>query len=173
MDNSYYKDLNEQNCYNPFDLLGWHGDAGAYTVTVYRPGLKGVTISTEKETKVASRIGDGIFSAEFSENTGAHYHVLYRGQDGKDHDEIDPYSFPPYLSSFDIYLYKEGNLQYAYRTFGSHFQVRDEIEGTRFVLWAPNARSVSVVGDFNLWDPRKFCMHTAGFLPCKGICQNC
>lgn len=158
MDNSYYKDLNEQNCYNPFDLLGWHGDAGKHAVTVYRPGLKSVTISTEKEKKVASRIGDGIFSAEFSENTGAHYHVLYRGQDGKDHDEIDPYSFPPYLSSFDIYLYKEGNLQYAYRTFGSHLQVRDEIEGTRFVLWAPNARSVSVVGDFNLWDPRKFPM---------------
>ncbi len=158
MDPSDYKDLNEQNCYNPFDVLGWHSDSGEHTITVYRPGLKSVKISTDKETKVASRIGDGIFSAEFSENPGAHYHVLYKGQDGKDHDEIDPFSFPPNLSSFDIYLYKEGNLQYAYRTFGSHCEIRDGIEGTRFVLWAPNARSVSVVGDFNLWDPRKFPM---------------
>jgi len=155
---SYYRDLNKQDCHNPFDILGWHENAGKHKVTVYRPGIESLRISTANETKEATPAGDGIFSSEFSDDSSDHYHVLYEGEDGMEHDEIDPYSFPPDLSSFDIYLYKEGNLQYAYRTFGAHFQSRDGIDGTRFVVWAPNARSVSVVGDFNLWDARKYPM---------------
>jgi 1,4-alpha-glucan branching enzyme len=176
MDASYYTELEEQNCHNPFDLLGWHNESGRHIITVYRPGLAHVMISTPNETKVATPIGHGIFLCEFSHESSAHYHVLYEGEDGSDHDEIDPYSFPPTLSSFDIYLYKEGNLKYAYRTFGSHFQTRDDIGGTRFVIWAPNARSVSVVGDFNQWDVRKFPMQNINgsgiweiFIPGVGI----
>ncbi len=158
MNSSYYKDLNEQNCFNPFDILGLHSSSGRHTITIYRPGLKDVKISTGSNVKDAYPLADGIFSAEFQEEPASHYHVMYKGDDGLDHDEIDPYSFPPELSNYDIYLFKEGNLQYAYRTFGSHFHSRDGIEGTRFVVWAPNARSVSVIGDFNMWDIRKFPM---------------
>ncbi|MCL4452193.1 MAG: 1,4-alpha-glucan branching protein GlgB [Candidatus Thermoplasmatota archaeon] len=158
MNPSHYRDLYEQNCFNPFDILGLHRDSIRHTITVYRPGIKNVKISAGSSTKDAYQDADGVFSAEFEEEPESHYHVIYKGEDGMDHDEIDPYSFPPELSSYDIYLYREGNLQYAYRTFGSHFHSRDGIEGTRFVVWAPNARSVSVVGDFNMWDIRKFPM---------------
>ncbi|WP_409306098.1 1,4-alpha-glucan branching protein GlgB [Peribacillus sp. SCS-155] len=55
-------------------------------------------------------------------------------------------------SDFDLYLFHEGTLFEAYKTFGAHIHVKGGIEGVQFVVWAPNARRVSVVGDFNHWD---------------------
>ncbi len=65
--------------------------------------------------------------------------------------------YPPYiigygLSRDDIYLFKKGELFMAYRTFGAIRMKIEGIEGTRFTVWAPRARSVSVIGDFNGWD---------------------
>ncbi|MDI6617800.1 MAG: 1,4-alpha-glucan branching protein GlgB [Clostridiales bacterium] len=56
------------------------------------------------------------------------------------------------ISDFELYLFKEGTNRYAYRLFGAHFQNIGGIYGVRFSVWAPNAISVSVVGDFNGWD---------------------
>lgn len=63
----------------------------------------------------------------------------------------------PHLSIDDIYLFNTGNAQKAYLTFGCHY-IRETGEH-RFCVWAPNARSVSLVGDFNGWDPAKHVMH--------------
>jgi hypothetical protein len=58
-----------------------------------------------------------------------------------------------YIDKDDIYLFNTGEAQQAYKTFGCHFI--SDLCAHRFMVWAPNARSVSVVGDFNGWDPQK------------------
>ncbi len=158
MTHSNYKDLKEFNCFSPFSLLGCHTVSGKKIVTVFRQGVSNVRIAGKSGILKTSMLDDGIYTADLPESEDLHYRIIYTGSDGKDHEEVDPYSFPPEMSDFDIYLYKQGNLRYAYRTFGAHVQVRDGTSGTRFVVWAPNAREVSVTGDFNMWDTIKFPM---------------
>ena len=58
------------------------------------------------------------------------------------------------LSEFDLYLFHQGTNYHAYEMLGAHFETREGKSGVRFALWAPHAKSVSVVGDFNNWDTR-------------------
>ena len=58
------------------------------------------------------------------------------------------------LSEYDLYLFHQGTNYHAYEMLGAHFIERDGKKGVRFALWAPHAKSVSVVGDFNNWDTR-------------------
>ena len=75
--------------------------------------------------------------------------------DGSTGDAIDPYSFPVDISAFDRHLFNEGKHRTLWQLLGAHTQTIDNIPGTRFTVWAPNAERVSVVGDFNTWDGRR------------------
>jgi len=66
------------------------------------------------------------------------------------------------LTDFDLHLLGEGTHARAYEKLGAHVIVRDGAAGTAFAVWAPNARSVSVVGDFNGWNPDADPMHLRG-----------
>jgi 1,4-alpha-glucan branching enzyme len=66
----------------------------------------------------------------------------------------DAYAFPPALTDFDLHLMGEGTHFYRYEKLGAHVREIDGISGVHFAVWAPNARRVSVVGDFNRWDGR-------------------
>jgi 1,4-alpha-glucan branching enzyme len=74
----------------------------------------------------------------------------------------DPYRFPPILSDFDLYLLGEGTHQHLYDKLGAHPMTLDGVEGVGFVVLAPNANRVSVVGDFNFWEPRRHPMRVRG-----------
>lgn len=74
----------------------------------------------------------------------------------------DPYSFPPSISEEDLYLYNRGKLHFAYNDFGAHLREIDGIKGVLFAVWAPTARRVSVVGEFNNWDGRMHMMRRRG-----------
>ncbi len=73
----------------------------------------------------------------------------------------DPYAFEPYLTDFDRYLFGKGELLRAHDKFGAQLREVSGVKGTNFALWAPNAQSVSVVGDFNQWDGRRHPMKRA------------
>ena len=66
------------------------------------------------------------------------------------------------LSDFDLYLLGEGNHLALYDKLGAHPMEMDGVHGVAFVVWAPNARRVSVVGDFNCWDGRRHAMRVRG-----------
>lgn len=66
----------------------------------------------------------------------------------------DPYRFPSLLENDDLYLFGEGTHEQAYRWMGAHYKEVDGVEGTNFAVWAPDAKRISVVGDFNFWDGR-------------------
>ena len=70
----------------------------------------------------------------------------------------DPYRFPSALGELDIYLMAEGTHLRLYEKLGAHPTVREGVRGVEFAVWAPNARRVSVVGQFNNWDGRRHLM---------------
>lgn len=67
----------------------------------------------------------------------------------------DPYRFGPLIQEMDAWLLSEGTHLRPYETLGAHADTMDGVTGTRFSVWAPNARRVSVVGQFNYWDGRR------------------
>jgi 1,4-alpha-glucan branching enzyme len=77
-------------------------------------------------------------------------------------ETLDPYAFPPVLTDFDLYLMGEGTHYLNYEKLGAHLRKITGIGGVHFAVWAPNARRVSVVGDFNSWDGRVHPMHRLG-----------
>jgi len=68
----------------------------------------------------------------------------------------------PFLTDFDLYLWSEGTHHRAYEKLGAHLTEEDGLAGTHFAVWAPNAREVSVIGDFNGWQPGAFYLHQRG-----------
>ena len=75
---------------------------------------------------------------------------------------VDPYSFLPVLSDFDLYLMAEGTHYNQYEKLGAHEMTVEGVEGVFFAVWAPNALRVSVIGDFNDWDGRRHMMRMRG-----------
>ena len=75
---------------------------------------------------------------------------------------VDPYSFMPVLSDFDLQLIAEGTHEDQYEKLGAHEMTVKGVEGVLFAVWAPNAIRVSVVGDFNQWDGRRHMMRVRG-----------
>ncbi len=94
----------------------------------------------------------------------------YRIQMAKNNGEIvemkDPYAAPSILTDFDRYLLGEGRHHKMYERLGAQVRVVDNVPGVNFAVWAPNARTVQVVGDFNSWNGRE---HTAKMHPSLGI----
>src|SRR6202035_5213508 len=74
----------------------------------------------------------------------------------------DPYAFTPTISEFDLYLIGEGRHEQIYEKLGAHPLEHEGVQGTAFAVWAPAARAISVVGDFNSWDGRLHAMRSLG-----------
>jgi len=69
---------------------------------------------------------------------------------------------PSFLTDFDLYLLGEGTHHRLYDKLGAHLIEQDGVAGTHFAVWAPNARTVSVIGDFNHWDASKHPLRSLG-----------
>src|SRR5687767_9835588 len=78
----------------------------------------------------------------------------------------DPYAFPTHLTDFDLHLFGEGKLLRCYDKFGAQLREVDGVKGVNFAVWGPNARSISLVGDFNHWDGRR---HPMKLHPTGGV----
>ena len=90
------------------------------------------------------------------------YRVRVTYANGEVRQFYDPYSFLPTLGDQDLYLFSEGNDLKIHDKMGGHLREIDGVKGASFAVWAPNARRVSVVGDFNHWDGRFHSMRSMG-----------
>src|SRR5262249_52403012 len=98
--------------------------------------------------------GSGLFSAVMPGTRQPEYVLQVRRLGAEIIEVEDPYRFPTVLSDYDLYLIGEGSDERLYDKLGAHLFTFQGVKGVAFAVWAPNARRVSVVGDFNSWDDR-------------------
>lgn len=164
----------QQACFNDvFSFLGPHllteGDAaGNYEIRCYLPGAENVAVIMASADIInCQRCGDSdLFVGQVAaEDYDSDYQLSVDYPLGTVllHD---PYRFASGLDEAAIYLFNEGNQQQAYRHLGAHFVQQEGIDGVRFSVWAPNAQCVSVIGDFNYWNP---CCHIMRKHPASGL----
>jgi 1,4-alpha-glucan branching enzyme len=147
---------------DPFRYLGPHCEGDVTLVRVFLPDAEGVAIvDDDGHARDLDRIHDiGLFEGR-TRNGAQHYRLRARYGDHQVEIE-DAYRFPPILSDLDLHLLGEGTHMHLYEKLGAHPIVLEEVAGVGFVVFAPNARRVSVVGDFNLWDGRRHAMRVRG-----------
>jgi 1,4-alpha-glucan branching enzyme len=146
--------LVQARCWDPFGLLGPHDVTGGVVVRAFVPGAEHLAAVLPDLSRVAMQCRDpaGFFEGALPARP-ASYH-LEASNGGGDWSLDDPYRFGPVLGQTDDYLLREGTHRELYRRLGAHEMVHEGVAGVHFAVWAPNARRVSVVGDFNRWDGR-------------------
>ena len=151
---------------NPFELLGPHEviDSGrrALAVRAFLPQSTQAWVVNGNHAgppRPMRRIHPaGVFEAICPwPNAGKpdRYMLRVAEEGGKQNTMHDPYAFPHLLTDYDLHLLNEGTHWHCYNRLGAPLRTIDGVEGVNFAVWAPNATSVSVVGDFNAWDGRR------------------
>lgn len=155
------KELEEGILNAPQDLLGCHifKEEDVQIFTAYRPCAKRIWVLDSKgETtyEMEPMEPEGFFGYVIEKKSERLKKYRFRVEYGPD-DVIeidDPYAFPGMFGELDRYLFSEGNHYKIYEKLGAHPMKRDGVEGVQFAVWAPHACSVSVIGEFNMWDAR-------------------
>ncbi len=156
---------------DPHHVLGAHEEEGDLVVRVFRPDATEIAVlpaDPSLRRRSMERVHpEGLFEARFPgvsypEDGRFRYRLELRFPDGNASVEPDPYGMPPTLGDVDLHLLAEGRHWELYRILGAHVREVDGVSGTAFAVWAPNARRVSVVGDFNQWDGRRHAMRRMG-----------
>lgn len=175
--------------YNPHEVLGGHLGTGkgadTVTVRVLRPMAKKVVILTKNGEYEAKHEYNGIFTAvipavkhtKTKSWSVPSYRVYTVEIDGSESTDDDPYRYLPQVGELDMYLFGEGRHERLWEALGAHVKTITDswglispetgkmvkkVTGTAFSVWAPNARAVRVVGNFNYWNGRRHAMRSLG-----------
>ena len=165
VDAQLLRDVGEGTYHDPHSVLGAHVGGGSVTVRTVRHLADAVEVVTATGTSPARHEGNGVWAAVLpvAEVPDYRLRVTY----GESTSVVDdPYRFLPTLREMDQHLIAEGRHEELWRVLGAHVRRYPsglgEIRGTSFAVWAPNARAVRVVGDFNGWDGRGSAMRSLG-----------
>ena len=148
--------------HDPFEVLGPHmvqqDGQTVWAVRAYLPQAEKAWVvlpEEHKEVPMESFHNPHFFECVLEVKDLANYQLKYI-IDGHVHVIYDPYAFKTRaITDFDIHLFGEGNHHRIYEKLGAHYTEVEGVTGVYFAVWAPNARNVSVLGDFNYWDGRK------------------
>src|SRR5258705_6351333 len=146
---------------DPHRVLGAHEAEGGVVVRAFRPDARSVRVlpqGVEATLKDPSGLWEALLPKA---KLPLEYELEVEYADGT-FTLRDPYSFLPTLGDLDLHLLREGQLEQLYEKLGAHVREIDGVAGTAFAVWAPNARAVAVVGDFNSWDGRLHPMRSLG-----------
>ncbi|HXW30539.1 MAG TPA: 1,4-alpha-glucan branching protein GlgB [Xanthobacteraceae bacterium] len=142
---------------DPFAVLGLHQTTAGWVVRAFVPGADAVrAIDANGGTIVdlKRRHPAGFYEALAPGGSRFGYRLAAENASGA-WQFYDPYSFGPLLGQLDEHLLVEGTHRQLYERLGAHPTLHDAVVGVHFAVWAPNAKRVSVVGDFNAWDGRR------------------
>ncbi len=157
-------------CHDPHRLLGCHETTfkrkKGIVLRAWNPEAISISVIPEGTNEPVELIQSsihGLFGA-FLEGWKfpVRYKLLIKLIDGREVTREDPYAFMPSLGDLDLWLHSEGNHLHAYRKFGAQLRTIDGVKGVSFTVWAPSARRVSVIGEFNDWDGRVNPMRSMG-----------
>ncbi|MER7815781.1 1,4-alpha-glucan branching enzyme [Streptomyces sp. NPDC096153] len=147
--------------HDPHSLLGAHLVRGGVAFRVLRPFAESVTVLAKGLRAELHDDGDGFFSALLPLRKVPEY-ALQVGYEDTTVEAADPYRFLPALGELDLHLIGEGRHEELWHALGARPMTHQGVTGTRFTVWAPNARGVRVVGDFNYWDGTACAMRSLG-----------
>ncbi len=159
---------------DPFSILGPHFDgSGGRWLRSFMPNARTVHARLADQYVPLTRVHErGFFEGLLAAALPANYVLQVEWDNGHQETIEDPYRFDSTLGDVDLWLLREGTHLRPYEILGAHRQTIEGVDGVRFVVWAPEALRVSVVGDFNYWDARRHPMrrlHSTGlfelFLP--------
>ena len=151
---------------DPHSILGAHVEPDGVVVRVFRPDAERVAllVDGEKSGRAMARVHPGgIFEIRLKgrrELFAYKLEMFFRG--GTSTTTRDPYCFLPTIGDLDLYLLGELKHERPYEVLGAHPRELGGVAGVAFAVWAPNARGLSVVGDFNAWDGRIHMMRSMG-----------
>ncbi|MFH9651409.1 1,4-alpha-glucan branching enzyme [Streptomyces anulatus] len=145
----------------PHDVLGAHPIPGGVLVRALRPFARSVTVLATGLRAELHDDGDGFFSGVLPVPEAPAYRLEVAYDDNTIEVE-DPYRFWPAIGELDLHLIGEGRHEELWRALGAEPMEHQGVAGTRFTLWAPNARGVRITGDFNYWDGTGFPMRSLG-----------
>lgn len=150
---------------DPFSRLGIHKVKSGFVARAVIPGAEAVSVFSLDGKALGDlkpRDKEGFFEGRIALKN--RMPVFYEASNaGGQWTVVDPYSFGPVLGPMDDYYVAEGTHLRLYDKLGAHAITHEGIAGVSFALWAPNAKRVSVVGDFNSWDGRRHVLrHRAG-----------
>ncbi|MDT8346066.1 MAG: 1,4-alpha-glucan branching protein GlgB, partial [Thermohalobaculum sp.] len=146
-----------------FALLGIHPHGAGVVLRAFLPGAEAVeAIAPDGATiaRLAPGPAEGVFAAAL--DTAPTDWRLRARRGAKTWVEDDPHRFAPTLGPLDLHLIGEGTHQRLWTALGARVMTHQGTPGTAFAVWAPNARRVAVVGDFNGWDGRRHAMRRLG-----------
>jgi 1,4-alpha-glucan branching enzyme len=148
--------------HDPHALLGAHPVDGGVVIRALHPAADSIVVQPAGVELRRVHPG-GIFEAQLDDATlPLDYELEIHFPDGNTFTTEDPYRFPPTVSDLDEHLFREGRHEQLWTKMGAHVREIDGVRGTSFAVWAPAARSVSVVGEFNFWDGRLHPMRVLG-----------
>ncbi|QLL29931.1 1,4-alpha-glucan branching enzyme [Thermosynechococcus sichuanensis E542] len=171
--------------HDPFEILGCHqiseNGQSVWAVRAYLPNAERVSVlcpEQRQEYPMTPVHHPHFFECRIPVAELNNYQLkIY--ENGHERVIYDPYAFrSSRLTDFDIHLFAEGNHHRIYEKLGAHLLTVDGVAGVYFAVWAPNARNVSVIGNFNHWDGRKHQMARRGngiwelFIPGLGVGEH-
>jgi len=155
-----------------FSVLGLHRNpvGEGLLFRAFLPGASRVDVIARHNGKKVTTMHqvhvDGLFEKTLGNRKKRFDYFLRVEYNGRQVDVEDVYRFPPSLDDDDLYLFGEGTQERSFRWMGARPRQLEGVHGVLFVVWAPFARRVSVVGDFNHWDGR---CHVMRLHPASGI----
>ena len=157
--------VTERRHSDPHHVLGAHPVADGVVVRAFRPDARAVLARPQDaESVMLAQLHPAGLCEGFV--PGARLPLRYELEvsypDGGFYTLRDPYAFAPTIGDLDLHLIGEGHHEELYDRLGAHVREIDGALGTAFAVWAPAARAVSVVGDFNSWDGRLHAMRVLG-----------
>jgi 1,4-alpha-glucan branching enzyme len=141
---------------DPFAVLGPHDTLAGRILRTFQPGAVQVEVLTREGDHSLGMLAPvappGLFVGRIDSTEPYRLRISWPGAE---QETEDPYSFAPVLGDLDLHLFNEGRHFELASHLGANVVTIDGVTGVRFAVWAPNARAVCVVGDFNTWDPRR------------------
>ena len=147
--------LSECRHESPFSILGPQPFKDKWIIRIWMPEASEVELITQQtKIKLQNPNHEWIFEGVLEKDPGTDYQIkVNRG--GIEHVQHDPWSFrKEWMGEIDRHLFAEGNHHHIWRKMGAHLTEINKKQGVMFCLWAPHAKSVSVIGDLNSWDGR-------------------